>query len=214
MAASCEPDTLPPMVTIRTGEPCSDVTLGICTEKGGVEWLSMNSRPLSRADAHALDVVVVSFTDITEQKRAEQRLRVQHAITRVVAEATTLKEAASVILETICEPLGWSLGILWIVDRQGKVLRYMDSWALPKADMESFQRASEQWSFPEGVGLPGRVWESRAPAWIVDIAQDRNFPRLPIAAAVGLHAAAAFPILLGGTGRGRAGIFHAGRSRA
>ena len=56
-----------------------------------------------------------AFSDVTEQKRAEQRLRVQHAITAVVAEATTLKEAASQILETICEPLGWNLGILWIV---------------------------------------------------------------------------------------------------
>jgi len=194
----CEPGMLPPMVTIRTGEPCSDVILGIRSDEGTVEWLSMNSRPLTPANEQGADVVVVSFADITEQKRAEQRLRVQHAITRVVAEATTLKEAASLILESICEPLGWSLGILWIVDRQAKILRCMDSWASPKADVGSFQKASEQWTFSKGVGLPGRVWESRSPAWIVDIALDRNFPRLPSAAAVGLHAAAAFPILLGG----------------
>jgi len=194
----CEAAMLPPMVTIRTGEPCAGVILGIRSEKGPVEWLSMNSRPLNLVQDGGAGVVVVSFTDVTEQKRAEQRLRVQHAITAVVAEATTLKEAASQILETICEPLGWSVGILWIVDRQGKMLRCMDSWASKKAEVESFQRASEQWTFPIGVGLPGRVWESRAPAWIVDLTHDPNFPRLLAASAVGLHAAAAFPILLGG----------------
>jgi PAS domain-containing protein len=131
----CEAAMLPPMVTIRTGEPCSGVILGIRREKRPVEWLSMNSRPLNAispaiSPAHprhaetcrlpgpepaetgpftgvyeqGARVVVVSFTDVTEQKRAEQRLRVQHAITGVVAEATTLKEAASLILETLCEP--------------------------------------------------------------------------------------------------------------
>ena len=223
----CEVDMLPPMVTIRTGEPCFGVVLGVRSEKGPVEWLSMNSRPLNLitpaiSPAHPRHAetcrlpgpgpaetgpfpgergaggVVVSFTDVTVQKRAEQRLRVQHAITEVLAEATTLKEAASKILETICEPLGWSVGILWIVDRQSTILRCMDSWASQKADVGPFQRASGQWTFPSGVGLPGRVWESRAPAWIVDITHDPNFPRLPAATAVGLHAAAAFPILLGG----------------
>ena len=48
-----------------------------------------------------------------------------------------------------------------------------------------------------GVGLPGRVWSSRAAAYIPDVVQDPNFLRAPIAARAGLHAAFAFPILLG-----------------
>ena len=86
---------------------------------------------MRNADRRSPHAVVASLTDITDQKAGRQRLRVQHGITRVLAEATTLKEAATVISESICEPLGWSLGILWIVDEPARVLRCMDSWAQP-----------------------------------------------------------------------------------
>ena len=36
--------------------------------------------------------------DITERKRAEQRLVMQHAVTQILAEATTLEEATPKIL--------------------------------------------------------------------------------------------------------------------
>jgi hypothetical protein len=51
-------------------------------------------------------------------------------------------------------------------------------------------------TFPSGIGLPGRVWESRKPSWIHDILLDTNFPRLSVASSSGLHGAFAFPILL------------------
>ncbi|MEP6888782.1 MAG: PAS domain S-box protein, partial [Nitrospirales bacterium] len=195
-------DRYPTLVTLRTGNPCADVIMGVRIPNGGLRWISVNTRPLTRNTDTAPHAVVASLTDITEQKRGEQRLRVQHAITRVLAEATTLKEAATVILETLCEPLGWNLGVLWIVDRQANVLRCMDSWAQPTSAVEAFEAASRQRTFMSGIGLPGRVWATGASAWIVDIQHDANFPRLPMAEKVGLHGAAAFPILLGGAVEG------------
>ena len=57
---------------------------------------------------------------------------------------------------------------------------------------------SRRTTFKPGVGLPGRVWASRQPAWIPDVVQDANFPRAPVAAREGLHAAFGFPISLRG----------------
>jgi PAS domain S-box-containing protein len=195
-------DRYPSLITLRTGQPCADVIMGVRIAGGGLRWISVNTRPLMRNPDSAPYAVVTSLTDITEQKRGEQRLRVQHAITRVLAEATTLNEAATVILETLCEPLGWNLGVLWIVDRQANVLRCMGSWAQPMSTVEAFEAASRQRTFVRGIGLPGRVWATGASAWIVDIQHDTNFPRFPMAQQVGLHGAAAFPILLGGAVEG------------
>ncbi|MCI0699633.1 MAG: ATP-binding protein [Planctomycetia bacterium] len=60
-----------------------------------------------------------------------------------------------------------------------------------------FEALTRQSVFPKGVGLPGRVWATGKPAWIPDVTKDTNFPRGPIAQAVGLHAAFGFPIRVG-----------------
>jgi len=139
--------------------------------------------------------------DITERKRAERRLTVQHATTRILAESTVFRDAVPQILQAVCEGLGWETGALWRVDRAANVLRYVEEWQAPSAGIEEFKTISRQSTFLPGVGLPGRVWSTAQPHWIVDvtdIATDDNFPRAPVAAKEGLHTALGFPIKLGG----------------
>ena len=52
--------------------------------------------------------------------------------------------------------------------------------------------------FPEGIGLPGRIWASGSATWIFDVSQENNFPRAPFAIQEGLHGAVGFPICDGG----------------
>jgi PAS domain S-box-containing protein len=61
----------PDAVTLRTGQPCLRIVLGL--EKGGKTlWLEVNSQPLLRPRrADTPYGVVVSFTDITERRRRE-----------------------------------------------------------------------------------------------------------------------------------------------
>jgi two-component system, sensor histidine kinase and response regulator len=136
-------------------------------------------------------------TDVTERKREEARLAAQYAITRVLAEASTLATATPRILQVICETLNWSVGTIWRFDQKGKVLRSVETWHTPSAQVEEFDRSTRSSTLAPGVGLPGRVWSQAQPAWIDDVTCDANFPRASIAAKEGLHAAFGFPILLG-----------------
>src|SRR5215831_256940 len=135
--------------------------------------------------------------DITERKRAEQRLVAQHTVTQILAEAATLPEATPKILQAVCECLGWDLGTLWSLDRQAGVLRCVELWQKAAVAAPHFAATSRASTFPSGCGLPGRVWASRAPVFIPDVGQDAQFLRAPIAACEGLHTACGFPILLG-----------------
>jgi PAS domain S-box-containing protein len=130
-----------------------------------------------------------------ERRQAEKRLETQYAITRVLAEAKTLNEAARRVLEAVCESLGWSLGGLWRVDKEAGVLRCLETWHVANEDVAEFEEISRQRSFSKGEGLPGKVWESGSPAWVTDLAGS-SFPRAGLAEKAGLHAAFAFPILL------------------
>jgi PAS domain S-box-containing protein len=135
--------------------------------------------------------------DVTEQKREESRVAAQHAVTRVLAEAPSLASAASRILQSVCESLDWSVGAIWRVDQQQKLLRCVETWQMPASGVKEFNRATRSGTFLSNEGLPGRVWAQARPTWIEDVTCDTNFPRAPLAAQEGLHAAFGFPILLG-----------------
>jgi two-component system, sensor histidine kinase and response regulator len=130
------------------------------------------------------------------ESEAVRRLHAQYATTRVLAESASLPEAAPRILRAICETLGWEYGGLWRAHTEEQLLRCVETWHLPDSGLGDFEAASRQTTFAPGIGLPGRVWKSREPAWIPDVVEDPNFPRAPVAARQQLHAALGFPILI------------------
>lgn len=135
--------------------------------------------------------------DISLRKREESQLAAQYAVTRALAESGSLEEASTTILKAVCETVGWELGAFWVVDGENKVLQCIDIWHAQPDRMAEFEAATKATAFRPGVGLPGRVWTNGAPAWITDVVQDENFPRIGMARSAGLHAAFAFPILSG-----------------
>jgi PAS domain S-box-containing protein len=138
-----------------------------------------------------------TVVDVTERKRAEQRLLVQYRVSRILAEAATLDEATPEILQAVCECLGWDSGSLWRIDGEAGVLRHVERWHAPSVVAPQFDAAIRLSTFRPGSGIPGRAWASRAPIFIPDIAQDPEARYRDAAALEGLHAALAFPILLG-----------------
>jgi len=68
-------ETHPVMVTLRTGQPCSNVIMGVHKPDGALTWISINSQPLLEADAVTPAGVVASFEDISDRKATEQALQ-------------------------------------------------------------------------------------------------------------------------------------------
>lgn len=132
--------------------------------------------------------------DMTERKRSESRLNAQFAVTRVLAEAPTLRDATLPLLEAICEGLGCEVGELWLADPTETVLRWGGMWHAPSLDVGEFEVISRESTFSPGSDLPGRVWTGCRAVWIPDVLADTEFLRASIAAKIGLHAALAFPI--------------------
>jgi PAS domain S-box-containing protein len=162
--------------------------------KGGSRRLITWTNTILQDYEGRVEYIVATGIDITDRKRAEQHLKTQYATTRVLAESTTIKEAMQQILQGICESLGWTLSEIWMVDRQVNILALFDNWYKTSLEMQEFELVSRQTTFAPGMGLPGRVWASGQPVWITDVAKDRDFVRLKIAAKAELHGAFGFPI--------------------
>jgi PAS domain S-box-containing protein len=152
-------------------------------------------------------VLARSIRYAIERKQAERQLAVQYIVTDILANSATLAEAASDILQTICKNLEWEVGEFWTVDCEACVLRRVETWQSPSMQCVSLEPFSRQRTLSPGVGLPGRVWVSGEPVWIVDIVEYFNFARASVGATGGLHAAVAFPVRVGGEVEAVMGFF-------
>ncbi|MGI9069268.1 MAG: PAS domain S-box protein [Pyrinomonadaceae bacterium] len=149
---------------------------------------------ITRIESNGAPLFTGYLRDITERKKAENRLSAQYTVSRALAESNTMGEGASRILQALCESLGWEYGSLWTVDRGANVLRCSQTWQSLGADADEFEKSTCESVFAPGIGLPGRVWNDSQPMWIADVVEDTNFPRSSAAATIGLHGACAFPI--------------------
>ena len=135
--------------------------------------------------------VVLVARDITDLKWAEQRRGIQYEIARVLASSTRC-EAISKTLQAIGNSLGWALGEFWQVDFQANVLLLEEVWSASTIASAKLQPV-ESVTFAPGVGLPGRVWESRKSIWLTG--QDATFLRSTDAIKTEFNQAIGFPIL-------------------
>jgi len=112
----------------------------------------------------------------------------------------SIDDALQFAVTRVCENTGWPLGHAYIVTAVdgGKRLHSTAIWHSAGTErMRDFHRETEATDFDPAVGLPGRVLATGAPAWIADVTEDRNFPRIEAARLAGIRAAFAFPVLTG-----------------
>lgn len=134
---------------------------------------------------------------LAQAKRSEAHLMAQYAVTLVLAESASLKEATLAILRGIGESLGLQLSMFWRVDEQAGVLRFVDLWHSPRIDASEFIEGSRDRNIHQGTELIERVWKTGKPLWAWDIGAATGFRRAPMAARVGLHGWFAFPVRKG-----------------
>ena len=133
----------------------------------------------------------------TEQdhKQSEEQLNLLQTITMEVATASDLASALEVVLREVCEKTGWVLGHAWMPNADGTALDLVAAWYCGDGELKPFKAVSEACHFEPRVGLPGRVWESKQPAWVEDVVNDPNFPRSAAARTARLKTGVAIPIL-------------------
>jgi len=131
-----------------------------------------------------------------KRKKNYFQINTKDTATKILADSAYFKKAAPKLLNAICKALDWECGLIWKVNEDKKFLEFVESWNQNSNDFKAFLTLSREMTFPEGKGLPGRVWSSGKPLWIPDVVKDSNFPRAPIAKKVNLHGAFAYPILL------------------
>jgi len=200
----------------RTGRPEHQLLAALAILFGSAETMFLFSAPWQsewwvwhfvRLAAYVLALTYVSRgyvrmvgetrNALAEAKRSGRRLASEYAVTRVLADAATLKDAGQAVLRAIGESLNWDLGMFWSLDGQRQVLRFVDLWHAPHVEAIEFVEDSRGRTFQRGEGLIGRAWATGKPIWIPDVVTDPKFRRAQMAVRVGLHGGFAFPVFKG-----------------
>ena len=114
-------------------------------------------------------------------------------------EAQTLENTLETCLQQICSRANWPVGHVYLpANPTSNWLNPTKIWYMENPEQfAAFRKISEATTMGPGEGLPGRVFASGLPAWIIDVTKDPNFPRAKQAENIGVKAGFAFPILNG-----------------
>lgn len=181
---------LPPAQQVTLADALHDVEV---TLEGGQTFIRRVT-PYRKSDGSNAGTVI-TFIDISERKVAERRLATKDAVTRALAESSTLESAATRILAAICEHWGWQVGVLWYAESESAGLRCLQFHQTVAHQASSFREWCESATVTPGDHLLGRVWRTGEPACAYDLLAEPTVELHRAAAADGLRGAFAFPIM-------------------
>jgi PAS domain S-box-containing protein len=178
---------------IVKGESPTPLEHRIINKRGDVRWIRNVPVPQRDSTGHLLSYNGL-ISDITERKQTEQLLGVQYAVTRALAEASTLPDAVSRILKVICESFPWDWGTFWTYNPENDALEWSEICHSASLHLGEFENACRTLGFGSKASLQGCAWATAEPTWMPDVVHNLDFPRAEVAAHVGLHSACAIPI--------------------
>jgi PAS domain S-box-containing protein len=158
-------------------------------------WVAVELQPVHDEEGRLTNFMAVE-SDISERKRAERRLEVQHVSMQILAGCGRLDEAIPSLLSTIGRTLDFDVAEYWTVNPQtGNLRAAVRPWASHRVGSE-WCRAACELELPPGTGLAGRIWSGGDSAWIDDLneAPQASHPRPQLARHSGLRSGFGFPI--------------------
>ena len=135
---------------------------------------------------------------IESRRQAEVEIRLLLATTQAISRCDDVHSALAAVLRLVCITIQWNYGDAWIPSNDGRVLECSQGWYASDPSFSDFRYQSLSLKFAPNFGLQGRIWTSKQPEWIEDIAreEEQSFLRSHIAIAAGLKAAFGVPILV------------------
>jgi diguanylate cyclase (GGDEF)-like protein/PAS domain S-box-containing protein len=136
--------------------------------------------------------------DVTKAVLGAKLLRLEHSVTRCIAEAETFSAAIESVIREICVSESWECGDFWWLDRASDERRLLHSWGVDSPAIQQFLDQSRGIVLPAAEGNVGAVLTSGLPFWRADMSSSAATARAKIAREAGLRALFIMPITAAG----------------
>ncbi len=162
-------------------------------QAGSTRYIQISGEPLFAPDGGFAGYRGVG-RDITEQKRAERLLRLEHQVARALSESTSAPAGIDAVLHAMCETEGWACGRHFALEEATGETCYAGGWCEDEAVLRGFLADSRGQCFRPGYGLVGKVIQTGDPIWSADTGTDLRVEARALLAAANLRGAFVFAI--------------------
>ncbi|WP_224249654.1 hybrid sensor histidine kinase/response regulator [Hyalangium gracile] len=152
----------------------------------------MQSQTMSLADANRLAEKLTAQR--AELRSANARLATRYSVTRALAQAARIEDAASSILASVCELGAWDMAVIWLREEEPR------SFSLVKGPLAGTPGASAFEAYLRGtppgleVDPAGSALRTGAADWAEDLNRLLSSSRSRSAVKAGFRGACAFPL--------------------
>ena len=160
---------------------------------GGKYWVSIEVQPILDASGATVNFMAIE-ADVTERVRSDQRLGLQYDVSRILADAQSFDVAGPLLLQTICQRLGFLVGSIWVPSDDTETLVFHSAWTTAAAGLDAFVDKGRDLRFRRDFGLPGRAWSSATNVWAAQVALDADCRRADLAQSCNLHTGLGIPL--------------------
>ncbi|HEX6530027.1 MAG TPA: diguanylate cyclase [Burkholderiales bacterium] len=180
---------------LEARQPFHDLLMWRTMSDGTARYMRISGEAVFAADGRFTGYRGVG-RDVTEETRAEQMLRLEHDMARMLAAAEDASGGLAGVIRAVCEAEGFACGRYFRVE--GPVLRFQEAWSTSDAAIAPFIQRSRTFMFRPGEGLTGTAWQSGEAVWSTDITRDPRVRDRKDWEGTGLRGGFAFPVLAGG----------------
>ena len=187
--------------TLEGRQPFHNVLMWRELADGTLRYMHISGEPIfgtAGADAGQFTGYRGVGREVTEQKRAELMLRLEHKVAGLLAAAEFSSSGLVAVLQAVCEAENWACGRYFQLDESANALRFQDAWCVAQPGFQQFVERSRSLVYGPGEGLVGNVLASGEPLWSADGQTDPRVREKSLAEGTGIRGAFSFPAVAGG----------------
>ena len=133
-------------------------------------------------------------SDVTDRKRAEQLLQLEHQVARALSEADDSAGGLRAVMRAVCRSEGWACGRYFSLETTHDRMAFEHEWSVDDPAIREFVARSAGLTYRRGEGLVGLAWQGGEPVWSSDIPGDPRSLAKPLAVRAGIRGAFAFAV--------------------
>lgn len=168
--------------------------------RGKLLYLDVYKAPFEDENGNLMGTVG-SARVATKERHQEMETHLLQKLTMAISESPDFETALNTTLSLTCEHTGWIMGEVLIPNQNKTALEYCLGYCNENKEhyerLRHFIEYSKQFTFPRGIGLPGRVWSSMKPEWQDDVSSltEKVYLRAKLSKKAGIRAALGVPII-------------------